>query len=169
MSNFSDVGDFHERFDLPRSDRPGAKPTMTDDATLDFRVKFMQEELDEFVQCRGEEDLAGMFDALLDLTYVAMGTAHLMGLPWQRGWDEVQRANMTKVRAQADGSDSKRGSSLDVVKPEGWRPPDIQGVLDDPGECPVCNRPYDVSQCRPAGTKKALAYCQSNGYYKEVS
>jgi len=44
-------------------------------------------------------------------------------------WNEVQRANMSKVRASSE-SQSKRGSSLDVIKPEGWRGPDIQGVLD---------------------------------------
>ena len=40
------------------------------------------------------------YDALIDLTYVAMGTAYMMGLPWQDLWDEVQRANMSKVRAK---------------------------------------------------------------------
>lgn len=39
---------------------------------------------------------------------------------------------MSKVRAQKDGSDSARGSSFDVVKPEGWVAPDIGGLL---GEC----------------------------------
>jgi len=43
---------------------------------------------------------------------------------------EVQRANLAKERAAgATDRRSKRGSGLDVVKPEGWRPPDVAGVL----------------------------------------
>jgi len=53
-----------------------------------------------------------------------------MGLPWQVLWNEVQRANMTKQRASSDGSDSKRRTSLDVVKPPGWQPPDVAGILE---------------------------------------
>jgi len=36
---------------------------------------------------------------------------------------------MKKVRAATDGSDSKRGSSLDVVKPEGWIAPDLSDLV----------------------------------------
>lgn len=131
MSNFEDVGEFHEKFDLPfvrevmlESPRPS-----WDHELLEFRTKFMQEELDEFTEAVEDHDHAKAFDALLDLVYVAMGTAHIQGYPWQAGWSEVQRANMKKVRAAADGSDSKRGSKWDVVKPPGWEPPDITSVL----------------------------------------
>ena len=62
-----------------------------------------------------------------------MGTSVLMQLPWQSLWNEVQRANMTKVRAD-DESQSKRGSNLDVIKPAGWVGPDIKGVLANAGK-----------------------------------
>jgi predicted HAD superfamily Cof-like phosphohydrolase len=74
-----------------------------------------------------------MADALIDLVYVAMGTAHLLGLPWEALWNEVQIANMRKVRAAADASDSKRGSAFDVVKPPGWQPPNIKRILENYG------------------------------------
>jgi predicted HAD superfamily Cof-like phosphohydrolase len=74
-------------------------------------------------------DHAGVFDGLIDLVYVAYGTAHFMGYPWTKGWRLVQRANMAKVRANADASNSLRGHALDVVKPEGWKAPDIAGLL----------------------------------------
>ena len=133
--NFGDVGDFHEKFGLRRSDvmrlpgREDTTPHMLDGELYDFRRDFMQEELDEFVDGWRDGDLAKMADSLVDLVYVAMGTAHLMGLPWQALWDEVQRANMSKERAAADGSNSVRKSSFDVVKPAGWMPPDIEGIL----------------------------------------
>lgn len=124
MSNFGDVGRFHRKFDLPVS---YSTPRAVDKDLLEFRTKFMQEELDEFAAAKTAAD---QFDALLDLVYVAMGTAHMMGFPWEAGWARVQQANMAKVRASADASDSKRGSSWDVVKPEGWLAPDIAGLLD---------------------------------------
>jgi predicted HAD superfamily Cof-like phosphohydrolase len=92
----------------------------------------MQEELDEFIDAINRMDHADAFDALIDLVYVAMGTAHLFGYPWQDGWDEVQRANMTKQRA-ATADQSKRASTWDVVKPPDWTPPDIAGVLKEAG------------------------------------
>jgi predicted HAD superfamily Cof-like phosphohydrolase len=132
-SNFDDVGDFHEKFGLDNVTHHGPGPRDVPADLLDFRRKFLQEELDEFDRGREAGDDAQMFDALMDLVYVAMGTAHLMGYPWQDGWARVQAANMAKVRAAADGSDSKRGSAFDVVKPEGWRPPDIDGLLEQVG------------------------------------
>lgn len=127
MTNFEDVGQFHARFGLPVAGE-NTHPRMLDDDLRDFRVKFMHEELEEFQVAADDGNLAGCADALIDLVYVAMGTAHMMGLPWEKLWDEVQRANMAKVRA-ASKDESKRGSLWDVVKPEGWTPPDIEGVL----------------------------------------
>lgn len=133
MSEFDDVGRFHKKFNLPEvySTRFGPKEVTPE--LMDFRIKFLQEELDEFKEGNDETDHAKMFDALIDLVYVALGTAHLLGYPWIYGWEAVQDANMAKVRAKADGSNSARGSSYDVVKPEGWVPPDIIGVLQDFG------------------------------------
>lgn len=130
-TNFDDVGDFHEKFDLPYSHDESVSQLLTPEVQ-DFRVKFLEEELEEFRNAWAENDLPGAFDALLDLVYVAMGTAHLMGLPWQEGWDEVQRANMTKLRAftaMESALKSGRSSVLDVIKPDDFVPPDIEGVL----------------------------------------
>lgn len=128
-TNFEDVGRFHRKFGLDNAETNGSGPREWDQHMIDFRTEFLKEELIEFMVAEEQRDHARMFDALLDLVYVALGTAHLLGYPWQEGWNEVQAANMSKLRAAADGSDSKRGSSLDVVKPEGWTDPDIANVL----------------------------------------
>ena len=128
-TNYEDVGRFHERFGLRSGNKEQPAEQLATPGLLQFRADFLQEEVDEFVEGLNEGDHAKMFDALLDLVYVALGTAHLQGYPWQEGWDLVQQANMAKVRAAKDGSDSKRGSSFDVVKPEGWTAPDIEGLL----------------------------------------
>ena len=129
QEHIEDVGDFHRRFRVPEA----PVFAMLDPAAQRFRQEFMQEELDEFRDACVAGDLQKAFDALLDLEYVLLGTARMMGLAyvWQAGWDEVQRANMTKERAAADGGNSKRGSGLDVVKPAGWRGPDHGRIVGD--------------------------------------
>ena len=127
-TNFDDVGHFHARFGLENSTHSKPRPHLLSEDLLRFRKNFLQEELDEFVDATEAGDLAGAFDGLLDLVYVAMGTAHMMGLPWQEGWDLVQAANMTKVRAP-DAESSKRHHMFDVIKPEGFVPPDIESVI----------------------------------------
>lgn len=120
MTNSDDVKAFQRKFMVPMAEAP----SLLDKDTLDFRIGFLREELQEFEESAGRDDLEGMADALVDIVYIALGTAHMMGLPWQRLWDSVQEANMAKRMAKPDGSDSKRGSPLDVVKPPGWVGPD---------------------------------------------
>lgn len=141
-SNFDDVGDFHEKFDLDNVTHRGPGKREVPEDLLAFRLNFMHEELDEYEEAMRDGDQARAFDALLDLAYVVFGTAHFLGFPWQAGWDEVQRANMTKVRAARDGSDSARGSGWDVVKPPDFVLPDIEAVLRGPrfAMCPQCQR-----------------------------
>lgn len=123
-SNFEDVHKFHEKFEVPTA----SSPTFLSPETFRYRVKFLVEELEEFVKAHESKDMEGAADALVDLVWVAMGTASVMGLPWTPLWDEVKRANMEKVRA-TDPSQSKRGSSLDVIKPAGWVGPDHKKTL----------------------------------------
>ena len=126
--NFNDIVIFYEKFGLTRPD----VPQFLDQETMDFRINFLIEELEEIKLGYKNKDIAEVADGLIDLTVVAMGTAYLMGLPWNWMWDEVLRANLAKERVTHAG-ESKRGSSLDLKKPECWRPPDIEGCLMDSG------------------------------------
>ncbi len=123
-SDHADVLAFHQYFKLP----VGFRPTLLDPFIEDFRVKFMHEELREFQVACAIGDLPGAADALIDLAYVVHGTAVMMGLPWERLWNEVHQANMRKVNVLS-AQDSKRNSVYDVKKPPGWVGPDITGVL----------------------------------------
>lgn len=120
----SDIEDFHVKFGLTYE----GPPRQLDEEATKFRVGFMQEELDEYRAAVYAGDLAGQFDALIDLVYVALGTAYLQGFPFGDGWKEVHRANMSKVRAK-DVGESKRSSTLDVVKPANFVPPDIDAIV----------------------------------------
>jgi len=125
---FGDVAEFHVKFGLDYY--PSVKVNLPEADVLAFRIKFMQEELDEFVQAIDTGSIPNMADALADLVYVALGTAHLMGLPFDAIWREVQYKNMLKERAiSAADPRSKRGHSLDVVKPAGWLAPNHRKAL----------------------------------------
>lgn len=118
----TDVEAFQAKFGVPMP----SEPAWLEPDAQRFRESFMAEELDEFREACKERDMQKAVDALLDLAYVVYGTALMMGVSpktWSVGWAEVQRANMSKRRA-AHAGESKRGSALDVVKPEGWRGPD---------------------------------------------
>lgn len=121
----TDIRDFHVKFGLEYSGVPRLLPQ----DLADFRIKFLNEEFQEYIKAVAENDLEGSLDALVDLVYIALGTAYLQGLPFKAGWDIVQNCNMTKVRAAADGANSKRGSKYDIVKPEGWQGPKYLGIL----------------------------------------
>lgn len=139
MTMFEMVRGFHEKFGLPTAAHPGksrhwSPPRMVDHDTFLFRLQFLQEELNELLKDYRAGDLPGVADALADLVYVALGTAHMFGIPLDHVFQEVQRANMQKERASGSGdARSKRGSALDVVKPAGWTPPNVRGVLEEFG------------------------------------
>lgn len=117
------VQEFHKKFGLPL----GVIDQLTNNKEAQcFRIGFLQEELDEFKEAIKDGDNVKAFDALLDLAYIVYGTALFMGVTpnmWSAGFYAVQKANMAKVRATQE-SDSKRGTTLDVVKPEGWVGPE---------------------------------------------
>lgn len=89
------------------------------------RIAMMAEEgVIEFARAAAKQDMAGMFDALLDLVVFAKGTASMMGLPWKTGFDDVDRANSAKERGV-----TKRGFRDDITKPPGWVGPKTMEIL----------------------------------------
>ena len=120
-----DIKDFHNKFGIPKVD----KPSFLSVDLMQFRIKFIEEELLEFIKAYKQDNLHDAFDALIDLTYVVLGTAYMMGLPFEDGWNEVHKANMEKIRVE-NSEQSKRKHSADVIKPEGWVAPDLNKLLD---------------------------------------
>lgn len=68
--------------------------------------------------------LAAMFNSTLTAAGYCGCTEEL----WVELWADVQRANMSKERA-VRASDSKRGSTYDVIKPAGWVPPQTEAII----------------------------------------
>lgn len=140
-----DVRAFHLAAGHPVREEPGPIP----EARVELRVRLLVEEsmelalamlgvtnadIQELVTNRviqllsavpgvgGEPDLVGIADGIADTVYVAVGAGLEFGIPSPEVWEEVQRSNMAKVSGprRADGK---------TMKPEGWQPPDIAGVL----------------------------------------
>ena len=120
MGMWEDIIAFHDKFGIPVADVPTVE---LPEELMYFRIKFLQEEVDEFIEAVDAKDDVRAFDALIDLVYVALGTARICNFPWSQGWDIVHNANMKKVRALRK-EESKRGTTYDVVKPKGWESPD---------------------------------------------
>jgi predicted HAD superfamily Cof-like phosphohydrolase len=119
-----DVRAFHEKFGVPMPAKPeGLSPT-----DWSFRTRFLDEEIDELHAAWLDEDQAKQLDALVDLVYVAIGTAIWAGWDFEEAWRRVQRANMAKVRTPSADA-SKRGHAFDVIKPEGWKAPDLSDLV----------------------------------------
>lgn len=133
MTNFGDVGQFHHRFGLPSVIHDGGPKQPPQDEELEsimqLRILRMREELEEFEDAYEDGDQAEMADALVDLVYVVLGTAHVLGYPWEAVWQEVHQANMRKQRAPSSGEGSRYGNGYDVIKPAGWVAPNVAAVL----------------------------------------
>jgi predicted HAD superfamily Cof-like phosphohydrolase len=121
-----DVDDFHAKFDLFYEGSARVLP----EELANFRKAFLKEELLEYLNADAVDDKAGMLDALVDLVYVAVGTAHYHGFDFKEAWRRVHAANMKKVRATSV-TQTKRGTLFDIVKPPGWVAPDLSDLVGE--------------------------------------
>ena len=116
----SDIIEFHEKFGIAYYGPPRILP----EDLSSFRLKFMGEELVEYDEATLDDDKVSMLDALVDLVYVALGTAHLHGFNFDEAWARVHRANMTKIKGP-----SERSAHYDVIKPPDFVKPDLSDLV----------------------------------------
>lgn len=90
---------------------------------LEFRIKFLEEEMRELKDSCGPEDTV---DALIDLIVVAIGTLDIFDIDAKTAWDEVHAANMSK-RVGIKASRPNPLGLPDLIKPEGWQAPSHVG------------------------------------------
>ena len=98
--------------------------------TLNYQLEIdmLQEELDEFKLAVEQNDKVAMFDALLDLDFVRIGTLGKMQIdPYMQvdGYEAVLHANESKS--------STKNSAGKITKPEDWDKyapePELQKIL----------------------------------------
>lgn len=130
---FDDVAAFHEKFGLTLE---GQGARLLAPEMMSLRNSRLLEEYEEYCNAvvsalhdlqRGNvtevtDGLEAMLDGLVDLVYIALGTAYLHGFNFNEAWRRVHEANMLKVRAER-AEQSRHGSKFDVIKPPGWKPP----------------------------------------------
>lgn len=118
MSNWvADIAMMHSKFGVGRIVANLDKQKLT--AYLQFRINFLQEELDELKEAQSPDDIV---DALIDLCVIAIGTLDAFQVDSHKAWYEVLRANMAKEV----GVNSKRSNLFelpDLIKPPGWVAP----------------------------------------------
>lgn len=124
MKYLIDVHAFHERFDVPCP----MSPTWPSNDLINFRMEFIDEEVNEINRALNEKDMEGFLDGLVDLVYVTLGAALTFGLDFDEAWARVQRANMEKVAVKNTAQEGRH--KTDVVKPEGWKPPRFKDLVD---------------------------------------
>lgn len=115
MSERGDVYDFHLALGIPVATSPAIRRG-------ELRAALIEEEAAETCAAIREGDLVGAIDGLCDLLCVVHGAALEFGVDLDIFWPEVHRTNMAK----AGGPKREDGK---VLKPEGWQPPDIAGLL----------------------------------------
>lgn len=108
-------------------------PTQPDESSLSLRRALVEEESQEVLAAfaglqaalsKGDKEAAfhALVHELTDLLYVTYGALIAFGIDPDSVFAEVHRANMEKV----SGPQREDGKQL---KPEGWRPADVAGVL----------------------------------------
>jgi predicted HAD superfamily Cof-like phosphohydrolase len=124
---FQDVIDFHRKFSI-QYDGPPRNLAEVDPDLAEFRESRLYDEFLEIKDAIIGDDMEAYLDGLVDLIYIALGTAHLCGWDFNEAWRRVHAKNMAKMRAEsAEASQYKH--NCDIVKPPGWTPPDLSDLV----------------------------------------
>lgn len=94
--------------------------------TPPLRRKLIREEVNELLDGLDDQDLVKIADGAADSIVVILGTCVSYGIDLRPIWNEVHKTNMAKQggRKRADGKS---------LKPKGWKPPDVEGLLQQQG------------------------------------
>ncbi len=112
-----DIEDMHSKFGV--NDAIGKLTPDQLKQFLEFRIKFLQEELDEMADAKSADDVV---DALIDLCVVAITTLDAFEVDTYEAWDRVLAANLAKEA----GVNPSRPNPLglpDLIKLPGWTAP----------------------------------------------
>ena len=114
-----DIADFHRALGVAT----GTTPAVPAPDRKALRLSLIKEEvIDELLPALQNDNLEKIADGMADAIVVILGTALEYGIDLGPVWEEIHRTNMAK----AGGPRREDGK---ILKPEGWQPPDICGVL----------------------------------------
>ena len=132
LTNAEKIVEFHAAVGAPVPEKPVVPPL----EILQLRQKLLQEEFEEATEALGEltavlqsdkpvqpADVTEWVHELADLLYVTYGAILACGVDPDPVFAEVHRANLSK----AGGPTREDGK---VLKPPGWQPADVRGVIE---------------------------------------
>ena len=126
MDWVKDIQDMQYKYGVKKWMHDNQKDAEKLRAYLDFRIKFIREELMETEAAFTNDDAEEIVDGLIDICVVAIGTLDAFGVDPYKAWDEVLKANLNKTV----GIKPERPNPLglpDLIKPEGWEAPSHEG------------------------------------------
>lgn len=112
-----DIKEMHTKFNV--NERIKALDEDKLKAFLEFRIKFLEEELTELKEAKTADDAV---DALIDLSVIAIGSLDAFDVDSYVAWDRVLDANMNKEPGVKPSRPNPFGLP-DMIKPEGWTAP----------------------------------------------
>jgi len=118
-----DIADMHSKFGVNSVIRNLDKNKLK--KFLEFRLNFLQEELDEAKEALASDNserAEDIVDAMIDLCVVAIGTLDAFDVDSYEAWNRVHEKNMQK----SPGIKPERPNPLglpDLIKPNGWTAP----------------------------------------------
>lgn len=101
----------------------GSRPSEPSPDRIELRFNIIDEEYTEMLDARDARDLVELADGMADVIVTVLGTSIEYRIDLRPIMDEVNRTNLAKAGSpvRADGK---------ILKPEGWKPPDVAGCLD---------------------------------------
>jgi predicted HAD superfamily Cof-like phosphohydrolase len=96
-----------------------------ENAKLYFNL--IKEEYEELMTANRDNDEIERLDACMDLIWVVLGYCISKGYDVKGAWNEVALTNLRKID-KATGKVIKNEAGK-VMKPEGWKPPDLSKFI----------------------------------------
>ena len=90
-------------------------------------LTLIKEEVRELEESMQDRDMPAIADGIADGIYVLLWTANALGIDLEPVWNTIQSANMEKVSPAVFREDGK------LLKPPGWKHPDIATILEAQG------------------------------------
>lgn len=121
-----DIREFQERI---AEELEGSLFTREDyESRVKARMHFLREEVDELEAALLAKDPVEAIDAIIDIHYIANGTAQEVGVVHLLGsaWDLVHSNNMSKLDENGKVQKNEQGK---VIKPANYKPVDLKQLF----------------------------------------
>ena len=123
VSNFEKVKKFMNTF----GQSVKTKPQFPDNKIMQLRFDLIQEELNELEIAMKEKNLKEIADALTDILYVTYGAGCAYGIDLDKCFNEVQRANMSKLGKDGKPIYNEKGK---VMKGPNYVAPNLKKFVE---------------------------------------